>query len=87
MKYRITVWAIVGFLIAGFWALFAFATFPSTNDLMRVVRPLVNLTCPILILGRHQAISVRETLAANALMYALVGLVVETFRKRLHHAH
>lgn len=87
MKYRITVWAIVGFLVAGFWAQFAIATFPSTNDLMRVIWPLVSLTCPIAILGKHHAISVYETLAANALTYALVGLVVENFRKRLRHAH
>ena len=87
MKYRITVWAIVGFLVAVFWALFAIATFPSTNDLMRGIWPLVTLSCPIAILGKHYAISVYETLAANAITYALVGLVVETFRKRLHHAH
>ena len=29
MKYRIAMWAIAGFLVAGFWALFAKATFPS----------------------------------------------------------
>lgn len=87
MKYRIGMWALVGFLVAGFWALFALATFPSTNDLMRVLSPLVSLTCPISILGRHQAISLREFLAANTLTYALVGLIVETVRRQLHHAH
>lgn len=87
MKYRIAVWAIVGFLVAGFWVLFAVATFPSTSERMRDVWTFVCMTCPIAIAGMHHAISLYETLAANALTYALVGLIVETFRKRLHHAH
>ena len=87
MKYRITVWAIVGSLVAGFWALFAVATFPSTSERMRDVWTFVCITCPIAIAGTHHAISLYETLAANALTYVLVGLIVETFRKRLHHAH
>ena len=86
MKYRITVWAIVGFLVAGFWGVFAVATFPSTNVRMGDVWTFVCITCPIAIAGKHRAISFYETLAANALTYALVGLIVETFRKRLHHA-
>lgn len=85
MKYRIAMWAIAGFLVAGFWALFAVATFPSTNERMRGVWTLVCVTCPIAI-ARRRPISLYETLAANALTYALVGLIVETFRKRMHHA-
>ena len=41
MKYRIAMWAGSGFLVAGFWALFAVATFPSTNERMREVWALV----------------------------------------------
>ena len=37
MKLRIAIWASTGFLVAGFWALFAFATFPSTAERMRDV--------------------------------------------------
>jgi hypothetical protein len=87
MKYRIAIWAIVGFLVAGFWAVFAVATFPSTSERMRDLWPFICITCPIAIAGMHHAISVYETLAANAFTYALVGLIVETFRRRLHHAH
>jgi hypothetical protein len=83
MKYRITVWAIAGFLVAGFWALYAIATFPSN---LREVWTLVCMTCPIAIAGMHHAISLYETLAANAFTYALIGLIVETFRNRLHQA-
>ena len=87
MKYRIAMWAIVGFLVAGFWALFAVATFPSTNERMREVWTLVSITCPVAIAGMHHPVSLYETLAANVVTYALAGLIVETLRKRLHHAH
>jgi len=86
MKNRIVIWASAGFLVAGFWALFAIATFPSTNERMRDVWTLISLSCPIAIAGMHHPISVYETLAANAVTYALVGLIVETLRHRLHHA-
>lgn len=85
MKNRIAIWAIVGFLIAGFWALFAVATFPS-GERMRDAWPLVSLTCPIAILGMHHGISVYEVLAANIVTYAFVGLIVETVRRQLHRA-
>jgi hypothetical protein len=85
MKYRIAMWASAGFLVAALWALFAFATFPSTNERMRDVWTLVCLTCPVVaIAGRHQAISLYETLAANAVTYALIGLIVEKLRRQLH---
>lgn len=87
MKYRIAMWALVGFLLGGFWALFAAATFPSTGERMRDVWPLVCLTCPIAIAGMRHAISLYEALIANAITYGLVGLIVETMRKELHHAH
>jgi ABC-type spermidine/putrescine transport system permease subunit II len=84
MKYRIAIWAIVGFLVAGFWALFAIET---SSERMREVWTLVCITCPIAIAGMHYAIGLYETLAANVVTYALVGLIVETLRTRLHHAH
>ena len=86
MKRRIANWVSVGFLVAVFWALFALATFPNTNERMRDVWILICLTCPVSIAGRHYPISLYEVLAANAVTYALVGLIVETFRHRLHHA-
>ena len=85
MKYRISIWAMAGFLIAGFWALFAIVTFPSVEH-MRDAWFFVCVTCPIAIAGMHHAISVYETLVANAATYALIGLVVELLRKRPHHA-
>jgi hypothetical protein len=87
MKYRISMWAIVGFLVAGSWALFAAATFPSTSERMRDVWTLVCITCPIAMAGMHHAISLSESLVANAVTYGFVGLMVEPLRKQLHHAH
>jgi hypothetical protein len=86
MKYRIAIWAIVGFLVAVVWGLFAAATFPSVER-MQDVWTVVCLTCPIAIAGMHYPITLSETLIANAATYALVGLIVETLRKRVHHAH
>ena len=84
MKKRIAMWAAVGFLVAGFWALFALATFPSVER-MRDAWTFICITCPVAIAGMHYPISVYETLLANTVTYALVGLVVETLRRRLHH--
>ena len=86
MKYRIALWGSAGFLVASFWALFAFATFPSTNERLRDLWVLVSFTCPVAIAGRHYAIGVYEALAVNAITYMLVGLIVETLRHQLHHA-
>jgi Ca2+/Na+ antiporter len=86
MKLRIAIWASAGFLVATCWALFAIATFPSTNERMRDVWFLISATCPVAIAGMHHPISLYETLAANAITYALVGLIVETLRHQLDHA-
>jgi hypothetical protein len=86
MKYRIAMWASAGFIVAALWALFAIATFPSTFERMRDASTLISLTCPIAIAGRHYPISLWEALAANTTTYALVGLIVETLRRPLHHA-
>jgi hypothetical protein len=80
MRYRIAMWALAGFLVAAFWALFAIATFPSTSERMRDVWVLISLTCPIAIAGLHHPISLYVTLAVNALSYALIGLFVERIR-------
>jgi hypothetical protein len=52
---------------------------------MRDVWTFVCVTCPIAIAGMHYPTSFHETLLANAVTYALV-VIVETLRKRLHHA-
>ena len=85
MRYRIGMWAIAGFLLAGFWVLFAIATFPSTPERMHDMWTIVCITCPVAIVGMHYPISLYIALFANAVTYAFIGLAVEGFWK-LHHA-
>ena len=88
MKFRIAMWAVAGFLVAGCWALFVFATAPHANESMRSVWLLAALTCPITLV-RAVPVSLYSVLAANAATYALVGLIVETLRNHriVHHTH
>jgi hypothetical protein len=85
MKFRIALWALTGVLVAGLWGVFAYATFPS-NERMRDLWPLISLTCPVAIAGMHFPISIYQSLVANAITYAFMGLVVEALRHVLHYA-
>jgi hypothetical protein len=85
MKYRIAMWASAGFLVAGYWAVYAFATMPTMLFAKPEIMILVRLTCPIALLSQY-AISLSWVLFANAATYALVGLIVETLRSQLNHA-
>jgi len=84
VKYRIAIWAAAGFLVAGGWAVYFFL---ANKDLPiePLVSTLVRLTCPIAIVGAHYPVSIYSALLANVATYALVGLVVETLRRRLNH--
>ncbi|MGH9781177.1 MAG: hypothetical protein ACRD33_05100 [Candidatus Acidiferrales bacterium] len=85
MKYRIAMCASAGFLVAGFWALY-FARANKGNPMTPIVYNLVLLTQPIVILVHHFAVSFYWILLANAVTYALVGLIVETLRRQLNPA-
>jgi hypothetical protein len=85
MKYRIGVWAIAGFLVAGCWALYASATTPPAMTPSDPIVTLVRLTCPITLLSFHP-LRLYWVLLANAATYALIGLIVETIRQRLNQA-
>ena len=85
MKYRIAMWAIAGVLVAGYWALYVFATMPTMLFAKPEIMILVRLTCPIALLS-HYPISLSWVLLANAATYALVGLIVESLWHQLHHA-
>ena len=86
MKHRIAIWAIAGFLVASGWALYALASAPPALGLGDPLLSLVRLSCPIAILGSSYPIGLYSVLLANAATYALAGLIVETFRQRLHPA-
>ena len=87
MKYRILIWAGVGFLIAGCWGLY-FAMANKDNPIDPIVNTLARITCPIAIASSyfHFPISLYWVLVVNAATYALVGLMVETLRQKMHHA-
>ncbi len=82
MRSRIAMWAGAGFLVAGCWVLFVFATHPNTNEWMRYVWPLAFVTCPVTAVGSRFPVSLYQVLAANAATYALFGLIVELTRRR-----
>ena len=82
MGSRIAMWAGAGFLVAGCWVLFVFATHPNTNEWMRYVWPLALVTCPVTAVGSRFPVSLYQVLAANAATYALLGLIVELTRRQ-----
>jgi hypothetical protein len=86
MKLRIAIWTVVGFLVAGGWALCAFVTAPPAFTRADPIMTLVRLTCPIVLLGSYP-ISLDLVLLVNTATYALVGLIVETLRRQLKHAN
>lgn len=86
MKNRIAMWAGAGFLVAGGWALYAFASTPPALTFTDPLMTLVRITCPIALLGRSFPIRLEWVLLANAATYALLGLIVEPLRQRLAHA-
>ncbi len=85
MKYRIAAWAFVGFAVAGCWGLFAFANAPAVMMSRDPVLTLVEFTCPVVFASFyfHFGVSLYASLVANAATYALLGLIVETLRRRL----
>jgi hypothetical protein len=86
MKYRIAVWATTGFLVASVWAIYFLVA--SNGQLTQpIVSTLVQLTCPIAIVGSHYPVSLSSALLANVATYALIGLVVEALRRQLNHSN
>jgi hypothetical protein len=81
MRRRIAIWASAGFVIAGLWAIYAFATHPPALTSVDPLTTLCRLTCPIAWLGAHHAISIYTSLLANAATYGLLGAAVETVRQ------
>jgi len=82
MKYRIALWAGIGFLVAGLWAVYFFPTASSVEPMWTFSR----LTCPIAFFSSYP-IRLYWVLLANATTYALVGLAIETLRRQLRHAN
>jgi tellurite resistance protein TehA-like permease len=86
LKYRIALWAAVGFLVASTWAVY-FLVAGKGHPIEPTLSTLVRLTCPVAIVGSHYPVSLYSALVANVATYALVGLVVETLRRQLKHSN
>lgn len=86
MKYRIAIWAAAGFLVAAGWAVYLLVA--SKDHLIEpIVSALIRITCPIAIVGSHYPVSIYSALVANLASYALIGLMVETLRRRLNRSN
>ena len=79
MRNKIGIWAIVGFMVAGFWAVYTLAATPPAFSSADPLLLLVRLTCPIAFLS-FLPIKLYWVLLANTATYALVGLIVESIR-------
>ena len=84
MKSRIAIWAAAGFLVASGWAVY-FSLKDKNFPIEPLVSALLRLTCPIAIVGAHYPVSIYSSVAVNVGTYAVVGLLVETLRRQLHH--
>jgi hypothetical protein len=85
MRYRIALWAIVGFLVACGWALYI-AGATKGYGMEPIVSTLLHVTCPIALYSNHP-IGLYAVLVANTATYALAGLFVEAFWRQPKHSH
>lgn len=76
------MWAAAGFVVAGGWAVYFLMT-SREQAIAPIVQTIINLTCPIAIVGMHYPVSLYSALIANVATYALVGLLVESARRRI----
>jgi hypothetical protein len=77
VKSRIAIWAVGGALAVGLWSIYFLADSRTPRGLVAI---FLDLTCPIA-LARQHPLGIYIVLLANALTYALVGLVIETMRR------
>jgi hypothetical protein len=88
MLRRIGLWAFGGCVVALAWALLFYVFGPSNGEYPSQAAvlhylghtPLLPITAPVALLGRHYAITWGWSAAINALIYAFIGLAIETTR-------
>lgn len=74
MKSRIAIWACGGALVVGLWSIYL-SSMPGRPR--GIVATLLDVTCPIALARQHH-MTMDFVLVANAVTYALAGLVMET---------
>ncbi len=86
MKQRIAMWAVVGFLVSGCWVIVALMNpialgKPALRTLAVFIQPIALVSFRF-----HVPMHFLEVMIANGATYGLIGLMVETLRRQLHHA-
>jgi hypothetical protein len=86
MKQRIAMWSVVGFLLSGCWVIVALMNptalaKPAARTLAVFIQPIALVSFRF-----HVPMHFLEVMIANAATYGLIGLMVETLRRQLHHA-
>lgn len=86
MKHRIAMWALAGFVVMSFWAVYFLATTRIPSRPNPIAGTLARLSCPIMLASFYFRFPVGMfwSFLANAATYALVGLIVESLRQKLH---
>jgi hypothetical protein len=77
MKLRIAIWALVGVVVVGLWSLYFTTVHVQPQGSVAL---FLDMTCPVAVARQHP-MSIYITLFANALTYALFGLVIESLRR------
>jgi hypothetical protein len=78
MKRRISLWAIIGFVVAFVWFVVGLFTWPNYN-LGRSA--IIAITAPASLIGRTIPLAYYWFILLNAAIYALVGLAAEVLRR------
>lgn len=85
VKGRIVIWAGAGFIVACCWVLYTFLASPEslgTTLNEPVVKAAVLTTCPVSVAGRYFPLPFWSVPLMNAAAYAVIGLMVETLRRK-----
>jgi hypothetical protein len=78
MKRRISFWAIAGFAVAFCWFIYSTVTAPNPAFGRSI---LIAITAPASLIGRRMPLAYYWFILLNAVIYALVGLATEPFRR------
>jgi len=78
MRRRLALWVLCGLAVACFWFVYGMAAGPGQN-LGRW--PIVAITAPVSLLGRHMPLKYYWFILLNGAAYALLGLAIEPIRK------
>jgi hypothetical protein len=92
MLRRIGLWAFGGCAVALIWALIFWIFGPSNGEYPSQAAvlhylghtPLLPITAPVALLGRHYAITWAWSAVINAAIYVFIGLAIETIRLAVH---